>query len=904
MKRKICLLIAVGIIFLQLSADPFAIWASENKGNNANAAETATKYKVILDVQGHLTITEELEAGELIKTSPAIPVVEGYAFWGWYDQPNGQGVRWTPTGLPMPAHDLHLYGYFTIKTYTATLISEERTATQPVVYQKKINEPAKPVKDGYTFIGWYDAQTGGKKWDFDTDLMPGKNVTLYARFAAKTYPMTYNNEGVTTTETVDYDGLAEEPTTPTKAGYAFDGWYDAETGGNKWNFAQDKMPANPVTLYARFTLNNYTATFNNDGTTTTQTVDYQELLTEPTAPTKDGYTFDGWYDAETGGNKWDFATDKMPANNMTLYARYSAKSYTATFDKEGTTSTKTVNYDSLIEEPTTPTKTGYTFDGWYDAETGGNKWNFATNKMPAKNLTLYARFTINTYTATFDKEGTTSTKTVNYDSLIEEPTAPTKEGYTFAGWYDAETGGSKWDFAANKMPANNITLYARFTVNSYTATFDKEGTTSTKTVNYDSPIQEPTTPTKDGYTFIGWYDAETGGNKWDFVANKMPAKNITLYARFSTNAYTATFDKEGTKTTEAVDYDSLIQEPVAPTKEGYDFEGWYDAETGGNKWDFATNKMPAKNITLYARFSLKSYTATFNVENTTTTKAVNFEALIEEPANPTKDGYTFEGWYDAETGGNKWNFATDKMPAKDTTLYARFSLKSYTATFNVEDIATTKAVEYDALIQEPTAPTKEGHDFEGWYDAETGGNKWDFATNKMPAKDVTLYARFTIKNYTATFNAGEKTIQIVDYQELLQEPVAPTKAGYTFTGWFDAETGGNKWNFATSKMPAKDVMLYAQYSKNPEKMPDPVDPVNPIQPADPAHQDDPMKVSLPAKNVNNITAQIKTSSDPVKNTKQSKKLPGTGDQENILYLLIGLLLIAGAFGFFKKMSHK
>ncbi|EBF5168210.1 LPXTG cell wall anchor domain-containing protein [Listeria monocytogenes] len=768
MKRKICLLIAVGIILLQLSADPFAIWASESNGNNANAAETeTTKYKITLDINGERFLMGEYEAGATNMPAPAKPLVEGYTFRGWTDAPNGLGNRWDFNGLPMPANDIVVYAYFTINTYTATLISEERTATQPVVYQKKINEPTKPVKDGYTFIGWYDAETGGKKWDFANDLMPGKNVTLYARFASKTYPMTFDNGGVTTTETVDYDGLAEEPTTPTKAGYTFDGWYDAETGGKKWDFAQDKMPANPVTLYARFTMNNYTATFNNDGTTTTQTVDYQEALTEPTEPTKDGYTFDGWYDAQTGGTKWNFATNKMPANNITLYARYSVKSYTATFDKEGTTTTQTANYDSLLTEPAAPTKDGYTFDGWYDAETGGTKWNFETNKMPAKNVTLYARFTVKSYTATFDKDGTTTTQTVNYDSLIQEPTAPTK----------------------------------------------------------------------DGYTFTGWYDAETGGNKWDFAANKMPAKNVTLYARFSTNAYTATFDKEGTTTTQAVDYDSLLTEPTAPTK----------------------------------------------------------------------DGYTFDGWYDAETGGNKWNFATNKMPAKNMTLYARFSLKAYTATFNVEDTTTTQAVDYEALIKEPTAPTKEGHTFDGWYDAETGGNKWDFAANKMPAKDVTLYARFTVKSYTVTLNGEAVTTQTVDYLGLLQEPTAPIKDGYTFDGWYDAETGGNKWDFATNKMPANDLALYARFTKNPVAPVDPVDPVNPIQPsdpADPAHQDDPIDNILPATEKTNITAAVKPANDPVKITKQSKKLPKTGDQENILYLLIGLLLIAGTFGYIKKMSHK
>lgn len=321
----------------------------------------------------------------------------------------------------------------------------------------------------------------------------------------------------------------------------------------------------------------------------------------------------------------------------------------------------------------------------------------------------------------------------------------------------------------------------------------------------------------------------------ELATNKMPAKNVTLYARFTVKSYTATFDKDGTTTTQTVNYDSLIQEPTAPTKDGYTFTAWYDAETGGNKWDFAANKMPAKNVTLYARFSTNAYTATFDKEGTTTTQAVDYDSLLTEPTAPTKDGYTFDGWYDAETGGNKWDFATNKMPAKNMTLYARFSLKAYTATFNVEDTTTTQAVDYDALIEEPTAPTKEGHTFDGWYDAETGGNKWDFATNKMPANDLALYARFT------------------------KNPVAPV---------------------------------------------DPVDPVNPIQPADPAHQDDPIDNILPATEKTNITAAVKPAKDPAKITKQSKELPKTGDQENILYLLIGLLLIAGTFGYFKKMSHK
>ncbi|HAO6018753.1 TPA: LPXTG cell wall anchor domain-containing protein [Listeria monocytogenes] len=206
----------------------------------------------------------------------------------------------------------------------------------------------------------------------------------------------------------------------------------------------------------------YTATFDVDGTETKESVETGDLLIEPAEPTKEGYTFTGWYDAETGGNKWDFSTDKMPAEDMTLYAQFSINEYTATFDVDGKKTTELVNYQSMLSAPAEPTKEGYTFTGWYDAKKGGNKWDFATGKMPARDMTLYAQFSINKYVATFDVDGKTTTELVNYESLLSAPVEPKKEGYKFIGWYDAKKGGNKWDFAADKMPAKDMTLYAQF----------------------------------------------------------------------------------------------------------------------------------------------------------------------------------------------------------------------------------------------------------------------------------------------------------------------------------------------------------------------------------------------------------------------------------------------------------
>lgn len=141
--------------------------------------------------------------------------------------------------------------------------------------------------------------------------------------------------------------------------------------------------------------------------------------------------------------------------------------YIASFSVDGVISeTVTVIEDNLLTEPSAPTKIGYTFTGWYDVEKGGTKWNFATDKMPATDITLYAQFTANNYKVNFDVDGTRITESVSYNTLVSEPQTPVKEGYIFTGWYDDKIGGTKWNFATDKMPATDMTLYARFTASS------------------------------------------------------------------------------------------------------------------------------------------------------------------------------------------------------------------------------------------------------------------------------------------------------------------------------------------------------------------------------------------------------------------------------------------------------
>ena len=170
------------------------------------------------------------------------------------------------------------------------------------------------------------------------------------------------------------------------------------------------------------------------------------LATRPDAPAATpGYTFGGWNKAD--GTAWDYASDKV-TDNITLYAKWAANTYTITFDTVGGSEIApiTQDYGTAITVPADPTREGYTFIGW--------EGEFPET-MPAHNMTVTAQWEINRYTITFDTAGGSEIApiTQDYGTAITAPEAPTREGYAFMGW-DREI--------PTTMPAENITLKARW----------------------------------------------------------------------------------------------------------------------------------------------------------------------------------------------------------------------------------------------------------------------------------------------------------------------------------------------------------------------------------------------------------------------------------------------------------
>ncbi|MCL2281817.1 MAG: InlB B-repeat-containing protein, partial [Fibromonadales bacterium] len=272
----------------------------------------------------------------------------------------------------------------------------------------------------------------------------------------------------------------------------------------------------------------FAVTFNSEGGTAvaSQAIEEWEFVAEPVAPTKAGFTFEGWYN---GTKLWNFANDFI-TEDTTLTAKWKVKTFTVTFINDGTTvAQQTIDSLLYVTKPADPSKAGFTFEGWYN---GVNPWNFASDKVTG-NITLTAIWKVKTFTVTFSSEGGTTVAPQTIDSLLyaTKPADPSKAGFTFEGWYN---GASLWNFASDKV-TGNITLTAKWTeipvipVKTFTVTFINDGATwDEQIIDSLAYATKPVNPTKSGYVLIGWYN---GMESWDFASDKV-TENITLTARW------------------------------------------------------------------------------------------------------------------------------------------------------------------------------------------------------------------------------------------------------------------------------------------------------------------------------------------------------------------------------------
>ena len=411
------------------------------------------------------------------------------------------------------------------------------------------------------------------------------------------------------------------------------------------------------------------------------------------------------------------------------------------------------------------------------------------------------------------------------DGMLRQPPAPTREGYTFAGWYwhadysnytDEQKEADKVDFS--KPVEKSTPVYAQWIKNqeqneinvTYVANggqFADGQEVQQGLTDSEGFMRQPMTPTREGYTFAGWYwvssldgmtDEQKELNKVDF-AQPVTKPHATMYAQWVKNAeqneidvmYVANGGQFATGETfqqGMTDADGFMRQPAAPTREGYTFAGWYwvssldgltDEQKDLNKVDFEQSVAGKDHVTMFAQWTKDAeqenlfnvmYVANggeFFTGETFQQGVTDSEGLMRQPAAPTRDGYTFDGWYwhadlSQYTAEQK---ALDKVDFtapidRDATMYAQWSKvvtpaeKKITVKFvdNFNKTESTVEITEGEAVAQPKDPSYDGWSFEGWSSTltdEQGNAKFtpvDFS--KVVADEdedgvVTYYAFYT-----------------------------------------------------------------------------------------------------------------------------------------------------------------
>ncbi len=541
----------------------------------------------------------------------------------------------------------------------------------------------------------------------------------------------------------------------------------------------------------------HTVTFDSAGGSVYSPREIEEgkLIIEPTVPARPGYTFVGWF---VGEDEWDFATKTVTAP-VTLTARWERITYTVKFNTDGADAIpdQVIASGDHVAMPAEPTKKDHRFIGWYN---GYDEWIFNTDVVTAS-MTLTAKWEpFPTYTVTFDSDGGTSVlpQYVVEGYKVSKPQAPTKSYARFDGWYTAE--GVAWIFEANTVTSNLVLKAKWIPVPTYTVTFDSNGgsAVSEQHIPEGGTATRPTTPTKQLAIFNGWF---LGDTEWNF--DTVVTQNITLVAKW-TNRYTVTYIVDG------VTVDSYVKNEQErapriedPSKENFIFIGWYSGET---LWNFSTPL--TSDLTLTAKWeAVPTYKVTFDSDGGSAVAEQNIieGGTVKQPADPTKSGYRFDGWYD---GDDKWDFNTHAI-TKAVTLKAKW-VETVTISFSTEYGSVAPiTIDKGTLIPQPPTIESAGYALVAWL---YNGEEWSFADNYANT-DITLTAKW-LPVYTVSFDtigAGDIPPQYIIEGGKVAKVTTPNKGElFHHDGWY-VEGDEDLWDFDNDVVTG-DIVLKSQWS--------------------------------------------------------------------------------------------
>lgn len=711
----------------------------------------------------------------------------------------------------------------------------------------------KPTKTGYNFNNWINLDknvafaattiSGGKgfmNFNLKADWTPlSYNVVYYSN---KPSDITWNTSwgSSTTKKTIkyNYDDVYRHPDL-SLPGYELFGWYTEQ--GDLIKYGDIVKLSEPISLYAYWSLLEYKISFNlNDSTGSTKAIANnvdnriviynQEYGTLPT-PTRTGYTFGGWVIDDPSSTTVIKETSKTIEGDHILYAKWNPTKVTVSYNANGgscSTASNQQTFDAKYVFPSKPTKTGYDFVGWYTAATGGTLVNTDTDVINPENHTLYAHWEPKKFTLTLDlNKGsgssepsiTNSVFTITYDDKYTVlDTIPTRDGYDFVGWYTSASGGTLFESSTVVSVTSDQTLYAHWTPKKYKVTIDYQNGSAVNVIemNYDTVYSTSNfvVPTRTNYVSQGWFDAATGGNAIKPGTSKLVInKDHTIYLQWRGAPQKITYNYNGGKvgTATSTTIQSYYQENYIlpeenPVIAGKRFLGWYTAATGGFQITSSTKFNGTAAQTLYAHWDEGKFIITFdsNGGSLVDSKEVIFNEEYGELPIPTKVGYDFSGWWSTATFDSNTQILPTSIVAitKDSTLFAKWTSKAVNVNYDKNDGSelTSKIQYFNTKYSHPSV-TRTGYTFAGWYTAANGGTLVDSTTLVSNLNEHTLYAHWNANKFTIEINAngGEcsKNSVEVSYDGSYSALPTPTRAGYSFTGWYTAANGGTKYDVSS-----------------------------------------------------------------------------------------------------------
>jgi uncharacterized repeat protein (TIGR02543 family) len=748
------------------------------------------------------------------------------------------------------------------------------------------------ARDGYSFAGWNtQANGGGTNYANLASVAFVSDVTLYAKWTADAQTVSYSlNAGTGTAPAsasvnTDASFTVSAGTNLAKTGYTFGGWNDGAATyqvGNTYT-----VGARSVTLAAVWTANTYVVSFaynNATGGFSTSSSSFTtggSAITLP-SPTRLGYTFQGWFDDSSFSNLIGAAGASYSPNGtvttLGLYAKWAVAVGTISYNANGGTGSATGTQGNTLATITVGngsgiTNGGYTLVGWNTAADGtGTEYTIGGSMvMPAGGGTLYADWNANTYNVAYSTGGgsTVATSTYVTAGTITLPANPTRAGWSFNGWFAAATGGSALGSTYSPSGYGDITLYAQWTGNVQSISYDaNSGTgtivsTSTRTGNTET-LDSGSSFSRTGYTLTSWNTAADGSGT-SYTLNHsalVPANGLALFAIWTPVVYHVSYDANnatsGTAVTDSGNYNiGQIANVMANTgslaRTGYTFAGWNTAADGSgtNYASGGTVTLASSSLVLYAKWTANTYVISYNVNGASGTPQHSGVAVssdnyttggstvgLPDVGTMVKVGYTFAGWSTSPSGSAIVGaIALAYTTTSNQTLFALWTIKTLNITFDAGTQSGTTftyfpsndartygtAISVGAGIDAYVVTNGTRYDFVGWNDGNTTFAAGE--TYSVRDTDVTFTAlwapvygvRYSYNggtppaNFTTTATECAGTDATCGDQQQITLPDAPTRDGYIFNGWIDqsGQTGDARSSYTVT---AGHYLLYAQWT--------------------------------------------------------------------------------------------